>query len=201
MNPNQSPQPQTPNDTWPITRDDKVEIQELGRKLQSFLQGEFKDRDQVHLKIVVGAFNYIMDLQTQKTKLIGDDFIVAEKSVKAAKLEDRLEEPFTVEPEAPEPTLEEQIEAARQHLATLEGQREVDNASPAPTEGADPMPSPSPSPSEGAALAADPAGPGAGPVTDTPASVEPAAEPTEPAPAAAPVATDGVQDKPAQGQG
>lgn len=190
MNPNQQHQQQMPNDTWPITRDDKVEIQELGRKLQAFLQGEFKDREQVHLKIVVGAFNYIMDLQTQKTKLIGDDFIVADKSIKAAKLEDRIEEPFTPEPEEPDRTLEEIIAEKQAELAALEGQREVDNASPAPTEGAGPM---NDAPAE---PAADPL---AGTVPETPA-----AAPIEAAPAAAPVAPAAtpdaaVQDKPTQG--
>ena len=190
MNPNQrAPQnPQNQDGTWPITRDDKVEIQELGRKLQTFLQTEFKDREQVHLKIVVGAFNYIMDLQTQKTKLIGDDFIVADKSVKAAKLEDRLEEPFTVEPEEPEPTTEELIAQKKAELAELEGQLEVDNASPAPTVDAAPMEGPAPevaAPTEGAQLAAAPA---AAPTADAP--VAPAA------PVEAPAA---ITDKPAQG--
>lgn len=178
-------QQQMPNDTWPITRDDKVEIQELGRKLFAFLQGEFKDRDQVHLKIVVGAFNYIMDLQTQKTKLIGDDFILADKSVKAAKLEEMVEEPFTVEPEEPEPTLEELIAAKQAELAELEGQREVENASPAPTEGAQPM--------EGPANEAP-----AAPVAETPATPEPAAPAAGGQVAAAPAAAP-APETPAQG--
>lgn len=174
-----------PQDTWPITRDDKVEIQELGRKLQTFLQGEFKDRERVHIKIVVGAFNYIMDLQTQKTKLIGDDFIVADKSIKAAKLEDRIEEPFMVEPEEPEPTIEEQIAAKEAEIEALKSQQEVDNASPAPTENAAPMEGPS---NEAPAAPATPA-PAAPTVAAPAAPVEGgqiAAAPTAPAAPEAP---------------
>lgn len=137
--------PEMPNDTWPITRDDKVQIQELGRKLYEFLQKETAGKESVHIKIVVGAFNYIMDLQTQKTKLIGDDFVLADKSVKVANLSDRIEEPFTVEPELPEPTIQERrahLEAELASLADDEVAAEVADASPAPQDSAVPTAEP-----------------------------------------------------------
>ena len=34
--------PQLPDQTWPITKDDKVQIQDLGRKLNEFLHEHFK---------------------------------------------------------------------------------------------------------------------------------------------------------------
>ena len=137
--------PEMPNDTWPITRDDKVQIQELGRKLYEFLQKETAGKESVHIKIVVGAFNYIMDLQTQKTRLIGDDFVLADKSVKAANLSGRIEEPFTVEPEVPEPTVAERrahLEAELASLADEETAAEVADASPAPEASAVPTAEP-----------------------------------------------------------
>lgn len=147
---------QMPDGTWPITNDDKVEIQALGRELEKFLQGYFKDREQVHLKIVVGGFNYIMDLQTQKTKLIGDDFLLADKSVRAAKLENRLEEPFQAIPAPVPPTIEERRAALQKQLEELDAEEEVAEASPAPTEGAEPMNTEGPSNTE-PVPAADPA--------------------------------------------
>lgn len=125
-----------PNDTWPITKDDKVVIQALGRKLNEFFQKEFAGKESVHVKIVVGAFNYIMDLQSQKTKLIGDDFLLADSAVKAAQLTGRIEEPFTVEPDVPEPTVAERrahLEAELASLADEEVAEDVADASPAPS--------------------------------------------------------------------
>lgn len=143
--PGQRKNPEMPNETWPITRDDKVVIQDLGRKLNEFLKKEFAGKESVHVKIVVGAFNYIMDLQTQKTRLIGDDFVLADKSVKAANLSSRIEEPFTVEPELPEPTIQERrahLEAELASLADEETATEVADASPAPQDGAVPTAEP-----------------------------------------------------------
>lgn len=170
------PKNDMPDNTWPITKDDKVEIQALGRELQSFLQGYFKDRDQVHLKLVVGAFNYIMDLQTQKTKLIGDDFILADKAVKAAKLEEKIEEPFTVPPDVPEPTRADRIAHLKAEVEKLEAEEEIENASPTPTEGAQPMavPSADEGPSN-APVAVDPAPVAEAPVDTAPVEEVPAA--------------------------
>lgn len=123
-----------PKDTWPITRDDKAVIQDLGRKLAIFLEKEFEGQDTLHTKIVVGAFNYIMDLQTQKTKLIGDDFLMAGKFIRSAKMEEQIEEPFTPEPELPEPTVEER----RAHLETELAALDVEEASVAPSASATP---------------------------------------------------------------
>ena len=136
-------QQQAPQDNWPITKDDKVQIQALGRELHKFLNHQFNGKEAVHIKIVVGAFNYIIDLQTQRTKLVGDDFLIAQKSVSAAKLEDKIEEPFDVEPDLPEPTIEErraQLQAQLAELDTEEVGEEVADASPAPADSVAPSP-------------------------------------------------------------
>lgn len=125
-----------PEDTWPVTKDDKVQIQELGRKLNEFLFKQFEGKDSVHVKIVVGAFNYVMGLQQQKTKLIGDDFLVLDRSIKAAKLENRIEEPFAIEPDVPEPTVAEKRAYLEDQLKALDAEEEVAEASPAPSDSA-----------------------------------------------------------------
>jgi len=137
---NQRP-PENPQDNWPVTKDDKVQIQALGRDLHKFLNNHFNGKEAVHVKIVVGAFNYIMDLQSQRTKLVGDDFLIAQRSVAAAKLEDKIEEPFEVEPDLPEPTIEErraQLNAQLAELDTEEVGEEVADASPSPSDSAEP---------------------------------------------------------------
>ena len=125
-----------PQDTWPVTKDDKVQIQELGRKLNEFFKKEFANKDSVHLKIVVGSFNYIMDLQAQRGKLISDDFILAEKAVVSAGLDVKIEEPFTVAPDLAEPTLAERRAHLAEELARIDAEIEISEASPAPSDSA-----------------------------------------------------------------
>lgn len=179
------PQQQRPQEeNWPITRDDKVQIQALGRELHEFLNKKFEGKEAVHIKIVVGAFNYIMGLQQQRTKLIGDDFVLAQKSVLAAKIQDQVEEPFEVEPELPEPTREERRAALEQQIAELdleEAGEEVADASPAPSD--------SPAPEVEAPVV-------------TPVGTPEAVAATAAAPVAeAPVEAAAIQDKPAQPAG
>ena len=134
--------PQLPDQTWPITKDDKVQIQELGRKLNDFLHEHFKGKESVHLKIIAGGFQYIMGLQEQKIKLIGDDFILTDKAAANFNLKDRIEEPFTVAPDEPEPTVEERKKFLQDELAKLDAEtastEEVADASPAPSASATP---------------------------------------------------------------
>ncbi len=99
--------PALPDGQYAITEADKVEIRELGKKLLSFFETELADRESVHMKILVGACEYVMQLQEQKRNLIGHDFIFAKKAVEQFKLEDQLEEPF-----APAPVEEKPVPAA-----------------------------------------------------------------------------------------
>lgn len=86
--------PQLPDGEYAINEADKVEIRELGKKLLAFFEAELKDRDSVHMKILVGSFEYVMAVQQQKRELIGNDFIFAEKATQHLKLSDKIEEPF-----------------------------------------------------------------------------------------------------------
>lgn len=131
--PNQGNAPQLPNATWAITADDKIKIQELGRKLVEFLAEYYKGRDSVHVKQVVGGFQYVMDLQEQRKTILGDDFIISQSAFNQNKLNDRLEEPFQQMPEQKEPTIEERREYLEKELEKLGQQEEIDAASPAPS--------------------------------------------------------------------
>ena len=130
--------PETPDGSWPITKDDKVEIQALGRELVKFFQGYFKDRDTVHIKILAGSFQYVMELQSQKAKVLGDDFVIAQRAITQYSLAEKIEEPFTLPVEQ---SIDEQIDAAEKNLAALKERKavespegeEVAEASPAPS--------------------------------------------------------------------
>lgn len=107
MNPKK---PAMPEGQWSVTADEKKRGRELGRAMTAWLQDHFKGEKSVHVKILACAFQYIMDLQMQKSHLIGDDFIIAQEAVVAYGLADQLEEPLQDDPEPPAPDPE--IEAA-----------------------------------------------------------------------------------------
>ena len=124
-----------PQDTWPITKDDKVLMRELGRKLNEFLLDHFKDSERVHIKLIVGAFQYVMEMQKQKANLVGDDFMLAKKVVDQNDLSTLIEEPFEIEPDLPEPTIEERRNALELQMEDLDKEvaaSDVAEASPAP---------------------------------------------------------------------
>lgn len=147
-----------PQDTWPITKDDKAEMQKLGRELLAFLKNYFKDHDRVHLKLIIGAFNYVVDLQTQKTKLIGDDFKLLDETIKRNNLEEFIEEPYEPEPEVAPPTIADRRKFHEEEIEKLNAEEAVENASPAPADSPAPdtaleAPAPVVPPTEGPANA------------------------------------------------
>lgn len=139
INPQGAPQGQMPADTWPITRDDKIEMRDLGRKLTAFLQTYFGDRERVHIKIIAGAFNYVMDVQKQKANLIGDDFALSNKFIKNNNLAEQVEEPYEIEPKV---TIDQKIEAAKAEFDKLVMEKEGAEAASASPSGDGSTPSP-----------------------------------------------------------
>ena len=94
--------PQVPEGSWPITEADKTEIRQLGRDLHKWLLGHLSTEPSKHIKIIAGAFQYVMTLQVEKSKALGDDFVVAQKAIEQFNLSGKIEEPFEPAP-APEP--------------------------------------------------------------------------------------------------
>jgi hypothetical protein len=90
----QQQQQQLPPETYAISDGDKVEIRELGRKVLEFIESETKDRETLPIKIVVGAFEYVMQTHQQRRDLIANDFIVARETVKKNGLDVHVAEPF-----------------------------------------------------------------------------------------------------------
>ena len=95
-----------PEGSWAITKEDKKEIQKLGRELHKFfiqyaktnaISGKF-----FPWKIVTGSMDYFQQLQSQKVKLVGDDILAVQDLVERYELGSFLEEPFT-HVEAPTP--------------------------------------------------------------------------------------------------
>ena len=143
-------EPRLPEGQWTVTPEQRAEIQALGRKLHQWLMAQFSDRDSVHIKLVAGAFQYVMQLQKEKSEAIGDDFMIAQKVIEQFGLSDRIEEPFAPMP-TPEPPTE--IEEATPVPTTEDGLAAPAGPS-APVETAAPAPTPEPeAPSEEAPAA------------------------------------------------
>lgn len=117
--------PEVPAGSWPITKEDKANIRELGRELNKFLQAHFSTAGTVHIKVLAGAFQYVMDLQAQKAKVIGDDFIISQEVIVKYNLSGLVHEPFEDDPE-PEAEL------------PLEKPTEVEQATVVPTDQSNP---------------------------------------------------------------
>lgn len=97
------PQPELPEGTYAITPKDKEQIVALGRVLNGVLHEHFKTEERVHMKIVLGAFNYIVALQKEKQRVIGEDFLLSQRAVEELNVSEEIEEPYTdIHPDAPE---------------------------------------------------------------------------------------------------
>lgn len=100
-------QPKLPDGTWSVNKDEKKMIREFGRELTKFIL-DYAQKNSVaghffHTKIVAGGFQYFMEVQNQKAKLVGDDVLVSQATIEKYGLNKLLAEPFEEEPEAPAP--------------------------------------------------------------------------------------------------
>ena len=96
-----------PDKTWAVTEEDKAKIRELGRGITGYILEHFKGEDRIPFKLIVGAFQYVGDLQSAKANAIADDFKVALDAIAHFGLAEKLEEPFSPAPVAPEETADE----------------------------------------------------------------------------------------------
>lgn len=122
-----------PDETWSITSAEKDKIREFGRKLNLFIREYFKDEKSIHLKLIAGGFQYIMQLHNQGAKLIADDFAIANAAVLSFGLAGSLEEPFENIPDPVPPTMEERKAYLEAELKKLSDEEATLNASPAPS--------------------------------------------------------------------
>lgn len=110
--------PEMPKDTWSVTAEEKSEIRAFGRELHKFIL-EYAQKTakngRFHAKIMFGGFQYVADIQNQKSKMIGDDILVAKDTIERYGLNEALVEPFEDEPQAPVPQ-EETKEMKRARL-------------------------------------------------------------------------------------
>lgn len=131
--------PRIPEGQWTANDAERAEMRDLGRKLNQWLMAQFSDRDSVHVKLIAGAFQYVMVLQKEKGEALADDFILAQRAIEEFGISDRITEPF--EPIAPpEPPTE--IEEATPVPSVVGGGPEVpaepEAPAPAPVEEAAP---------------------------------------------------------------
>lgn len=119
--------PKLPDGTWAVTKEDKDAIVSFGRELTKFVFDYIakQNRETFHAKIIAGGFQYFMDIQAQKAKLVGDDVLIAQAAMEKYGLGNKIDEPF-VEVEIAEPTKEERIASLKAQLEILERPDEVD---------------------------------------------------------------------------
>jgi hypothetical protein len=130
-----------PEGTWAVTKEDKEAIVKMGRELTKFVFDYINGlgAKTFHAKIVAGAFQYFMDVQQQKSKLIGDDVVISQVITETYDLGKFVEEPFTEPAPVVIPTKEEKIAALKKEIEVLETPEveekkdtDVENASIAP---------------------------------------------------------------------
>lgn len=116
-----SQNPKLPEGTWSINAEDKKEIVAFGRELSKFIYGYVKSKGvtRFHTKLVAGAFQYFMDLQTQKAKIVGDDILIAQDTLEKNGLGAEVNEPFD-DPEPVVETKEQKIARLKADLEELE---------------------------------------------------------------------------------
>lgn len=120
--------PNLPDGTFTINKDDKKVVVELGKKLRTFLLDFAQEKKSLHIKIIAGAFQYFMEIEGQKGKLIGDDVALSQEVLVKYGLGDKIEEPFQDGPEVVPPTKEEQIKFHTEAIAKLSAPEPVKDA-------------------------------------------------------------------------
>ena len=116
------PQPNLPDETWSVNKEEKDIILDFGRKFTKFVFDFAKEKGgkTFHTKLVAGAFQYFMEIQRQKNKLIGDDVLIAQETIERYGLGDKIEEPFQEPEPIVVPTKEEQIAELKKQIEDLE---------------------------------------------------------------------------------
>lgn len=105
--------PKLPDGTWAVNKEDKELIVDLGRELTKFILNYAKAKGETfHTKIVAGSFQYFMELQNQKAKLVGDDVLITQAALEQYGLGNKIDEPFTEPEPAPTPVAEVEKVAA-----------------------------------------------------------------------------------------
>lgn len=147
MHPN-SKKPTLPEETWSVNKEEKEQIVELGRRFNKFIMDYIQEKQvkNFHLKLVAGAFQYFMEIQRSRSRLISDDVIILSEVIENYGLAGKIEEPF----QEPEPI---EVETKEQTIARLRKQLEdlEKSETPVDTDVADAMNAPSnkPFPMEG----------------------------------------------------
>ncbi len=88
-----------PEGQFQISPEDKPKIRALGKELAAFLFGYAQAHgNELHAKIVAGAFDYVTELCMQRKKILadhyGDDMLTAIDELEKEGLSDLLSEPY-----------------------------------------------------------------------------------------------------------
>lgn len=88
---NQSIPQGLPEGHYAIAKEDKKKIRELGKKIETFLAQELSNGDQP-FKIVIGAFQYVIDNQNTRIDRAGEMYMKTRKMIETAGIQ--IEEAF-----------------------------------------------------------------------------------------------------------
>lgn len=132
--------PQMPDGTWAVSKEDKAMIVEFGRFLSKQVSDYANSKEGLPVRILAGALQYVMDVQMSKVKAISEhcnsNIITTDALISSYGLGDKIEEPF-VDVDIVEPTKEEKIAALKAQISALEvtdeQKKEVEEASIAPS--------------------------------------------------------------------
>lgn len=99
------------NGQWSMSSKEIPEVLELGRLLyKTCLEfAQARNGGKLHLRIVVAALQYVLDMQNEKTHVLTDDFAETHRLVNEHSLVDQIEEPLLDLVQQEEPKQEEVV--------------------------------------------------------------------------------------------
>lgn len=89
---------QMPDGSWGITKEDKAQVLELGRLLNKVILDYGKEKGELHIKVVTGACQYVIDLHSEIQHALADDVVAAQGFLEQSGFGVKINEPFYDEP-------------------------------------------------------------------------------------------------------
>lgn len=105
-------QPNLPDGTWAIAKEDREKILKFGRELTAFINGYVEKNSEggrFHLRLIFAGFQYFGQIVDQRGKLMADDAVISQETMQKYGLGTEIVEPFLP---IPEPTEEEKAKFA-----------------------------------------------------------------------------------------
>lgn len=119
--------PDLPDGRLLVPAEDKPLIRELGKEMMSFLYNYAQTKGKLPSVVIIGAFEYVVDIMNQRNNLItqnvSQELLSAIDAIEKKGLSELINEPFQdapVEPETPPTAPETPSEATPEDVAAIE---------------------------------------------------------------------------------